>query len=69
MQALRAWYSHINARFDQIGFIRSINKRMVYNKKQGKTDILLLCLYVDNILYGILRGNADGIQRHDNEDI
>lgn len=34
-----------------MGFIRSINEPTVYSKWQGNSKILLLCLYVDDILY------------------
>lgn len=50
-QAPRAWYSRIDAQFLQMGFIRSSNEPTVYPKKHCSTDVLLLCLYVDDILY------------------
>lgn len=34
-----------------MGFIRSSNEPTVYTKKIGNIDVLLLCLYVDDILY------------------
>lgn len=50
-QASRAWYSRIDTQFTQMGFLHSSNKPTVYSKKQGNNDLLLLCLYVDDILY------------------
>lgn len=49
--APRAWYSCIDTQFSQLGFIRSSNEPTVYTKIQGNSDVLLLCLYVDDILY------------------
>lgn len=34
-----------------MGFTRSLNEPTVYSKKQDDNCILLLCLYVDDILY------------------
>jgi len=50
-QAPRPWYGRIDAQFSQMGFIRSSNEPTVYTKMQGNSDVLLLCLYIDDILY------------------
>lgn len=50
-QASRAWFSRINSYFQQMGFIQSINEPMIYRKHNGSSNILKLCLYVDDIIY------------------
>lgn len=49
-QAPRAWYNKIDAHFLENGFERSKNEPTLYVKKQG-TDFLVVCLYVDDIIY------------------
>ena len=49
-QAPRAWYSKIDAYFQQDGFERSDNEPTLYLKKQG-TEFLVVCLYVDDMIY------------------
>lgn len=50
-QAPRACYSRIDDYFHQIGFKRSLNEPTVYTKHQGSSGVILLCLYVDDIIY------------------
>lgn len=49
-QAPRAWYSKIDAYFQNSGFVRSENEPTLYLKKQVN-DLLLVCLYVDDMIY------------------
>lgn len=50
-QAPRAWYSKINQHFLSLGFERSTNEPTLYKKLQGSSHILILCIYVDDIIY------------------
>lgn len=50
-QAPRAWYSKIDGYFRQNGFTRSENEPTLYVKKQGRDDVIIVCLYVDDIIY------------------
>ena len=50
-QAPRAWYSKINYYFLQNEFKRSNNEPTLYLKKEGEHNILMVCLYVDDIIY------------------
>ena len=50
-QAHRAWYSKIDRYFQQNGFKRSANEPTLYVKKGGKNDFIIVCLYVDDIIY------------------
>ncbi|CAL5390436.1 unnamed protein product [Camellia sinensis] len=50
-QAPRAWYSKIDGYFQQNGFLRSENEPTLYVKKEGKNDFIIICLYVDDIIY------------------
>jgi hypothetical protein len=50
-QAPRAWYSEIDGYFVQQGFIKSQSEPTLYVKRQGKNDILLVALYVDDLVY------------------
>ena len=50
-QAPRAWYSKIDSFFIDNGFERSPNEPTLYVKKQGNFDFLVVCLYVDDIIY------------------
>lgn len=47
----RAWYSHIDQQFIKMGFIQKINEPTIYKKIRGNSDILLLCIYIDDIIY------------------
>ncbi|KAL0541072.1 hypothetical protein IC582_021103 [Cucumis melo] len=50
-QAPRTWYSKINGNFQQNRFKRSANEPTLYVKKGGKNDFIVVCLYVDDIIY------------------
>lgn len=50
-QAPRAWYSKIDSLFRESGFKRSENEPTLYLKQQGNGEFLLVCLYVDDIIY------------------
>lgn len=50
-QAPRAWYSKIDGYFRQNGFTRSENEPTLYVKKEGKDACIIVCLYVDDIIY------------------
>jgi len=50
-QAPRAWYSKINSYLQENGFERSKNEPTLYVKKRGKADFLVMCLYVDDMIY------------------
>ena len=50
-QAPRAWYSDIDAYFITKGFQRSKSEPTLYVKTQGKTDILIISLYVDDLVF------------------
>ena len=49
-QAPRAWYSNIDIYLLKSGFERSKHEPTLYLKKQGTTDSLLVCLYVDDMI-------------------
>ncbi|GKB30273.1 retrovirus-related pol polyprotein from transposon TNT 1-94 [Tanacetum coccineum] len=50
-QAARAWYSKIDDFFHKNGFDRSMHEPTLYVKRQGKDDIMIVSLYVDDIIY------------------
>ncbi|KAL0535953.1 hypothetical protein IC582_024883 [Cucumis melo] len=50
-QAPRAWYSKIDGYFQQNGFKRRANEPTLYVKKGGTNDFIIVCLYVDDIIY------------------
>ena len=50
-QAPRAWYSKIDSFFQENGFVKSENEPTVFVKKEGKNDFLMVCLYVDDMIY------------------
>jgi len=50
-QAPCAWYSKIDSHFRENGFERSKNEPTLYVKKYEKNDLLLVCLYVDDMIY------------------
>lgn len=49
-QAPKAWYNKIDTHFCSNGYVRSENEPTLYLKKEG-TDFLMICLYVDDIIY------------------
>ena len=50
-QAPRAWNSNIDKYFCQNGFERSRSEPSLYVKKRGTQDFLIVCLYVDDLIY------------------
>ena len=50
-QAPRAWYSKIDGYFQKTGYMRSEKEPTLYLKKKGKNDFIIVCLYVDDIIY------------------
>ena len=50
-QALRAWYEKVDSYFKENGFERSKNEPTLYVKKKGDVDFLVVCLYVDDMIY------------------
>lgn len=50
-QAPRAWYSKIDGYFQRNGCLRSENEPTLYVMKEGKNDFIIICLYVDDIIY------------------
>lgn len=50
-QAPRAWYFKIDSYFQESGFKRSENEPTLYLKKTGKDEFLVVCLYVDDMIY------------------
>ena len=50
-QAPRAWNSKIDGYFRQNGFQRSICEPSLYVKHEGTRDFLVICLYVDDLIY------------------
>lgn len=50
-QVPRAWYSKIDSFFLESKFTRSDNEPTLYKKQQGNGDFLLVCLYVDDMIY------------------
>ena len=50
-QAPKAWYCRIYPYFQQYRFERSESEPTLYTKRQGNYDLLLVCLYVDDIIY------------------
>ncbi|CAL2254987.1 unnamed protein product [Prunus armeniaca] len=49
-QAPRAWNSRIDKYFINAGFRRSKSEPTLYSKTQGKSDILIVSLYVDDLI-------------------
>lgn len=50
-QVPRAWYIKIDSYFLENGFERRKNEPTLYVKKKNKFDFLLVCLYVDDMIY------------------
>ena len=50
-QAPWAWYSKIDQYFTDQGFRRSKSEPTLYIKTQGRYDILIVSLYVDDLIY------------------
>lgn len=50
-QAPRAWYSRIDSYLLNKGFKHSNNEPTLYTKKNLQGEILIVCIYVDDLLY------------------
>ena len=50
-QAPRAWYNKIDSYFLRYRFERRENEPTLYVDKQGTSDCLVVCLYVDDMIY------------------
>ena len=50
-QAPRAWYKRVDSYFLQHGFVRSENEPTLYVKKSDNGDFLVVCIYVDDMIY------------------
>jgi hypothetical protein len=50
-QAPRAWYSRIDSYLINNGFSRSSNVPTLYKKSNQEGKILIVCLYVDDMIY------------------
>ena len=50
-QAPRAWNSKIDGYLIENGFTKSPSEPSLYIKTQGQQDFLILCLYVDDLIY------------------
>ena len=50
-QAPRAWNSKIDGYFRQNGFQRSVCEPSLYVKREDTRDFLVICLYVDDLIY------------------
>ena len=50
-QAPRAWYGKIDSFFAQNNFTRSENEPTLYVKRRDESEFLIVCLYVDDIIY------------------
>ncbi|CAL8999646.1 unnamed protein product [Prunus brigantina] len=50
-QALRAWYGEIDSYPVQCGFKKSTSEATLYVKGRGTSDLVIVCIYVDDIVY------------------
>jgi hypothetical protein len=50
-QAPRAWNARIDHYLQQNGFIKCLYEHSVYMKTDDKGDFLILCLYMDDLLF------------------
>jgi hypothetical protein len=50
-QAPRAWYTRIDAYLIKSGFSRSQNEPTLYTKTYQQGKILIVCMYVDDMIY------------------
>ncbi|KAM5569751.1 hypothetical protein ABKV19_016986 [Rosa sericea] len=50
-QAPRAWYGEIDSHFIKDGFQRSENEPTLYIKTKGNTEILIVSIYVDDLVF------------------
>ena len=50
-KAPQAWNSHIDSYFQRSGFVKCPYEHVVYIKKNAHGEILISCLYVDDLLF------------------
>ncbi|KAK4403536.1 Retrovirus-related Pol polyprotein from transposon RE2 [Sesamum angolense] len=50
-QAPRAWYERIDTHFNKNGFRNSTSEATLFVKTKGGDEVLLICLYVDDLIY------------------
>ena len=50
-QAPRVWYNQINGYFTEKGFQRSKSEPTLYVKQQGESNILIVALYVNDLIF------------------
>ncbi|KAD5317079.1 hypothetical protein E3N88_17025 [Mikania micrantha] len=50
-QAPRAWYSRIDGFFSDNGYNRSVNEPTMYVKRCQGNQMIVICVYVDDIIY------------------
>ncbi|KAK0577924.1 hypothetical protein LWI29_002417 [Acer saccharum] len=50
-QAPRAWNSRIDKYFQQNGYVKCPHEHALYSKTNKNGDILLVCLYVDDLIF------------------
>ena len=47
----RSWYIHIDFYLTQNGFHRSESEPMLYIKVNEKSNMLIVCMYVDDLIF------------------
>ena len=68
-QAPGAWNSKIDNYFRQNGFQRSKCEPLLYVKHEGTKDFLVICLYVDDLIYmGTNRKKVEGLKKKKGHD-
>ncbi|XP_039137235.1 uncharacterized protein LOC120274764 [Dioscorea cayenensis subsp. rotundata] len=50
-QAPRAWYGKFDAYLQQQGFKRSMTEHTLYTKVGEKEEMIIVCIYVDDVIY------------------
>ena len=50
-KAPHAWYTQIDSYFIENGFIRSKSEPTLYLKSKGNSEILIVALYVDDLIF------------------
>ena len=50
-QAPRAWYSRIDSYLTENGFHKSESEPTLYTKVNEKDNMLIVCLYVDDLIF------------------
>ena len=58
-QAPRAWYSRIDSYLTENGFHRSESEPNLYTKVNEKGKMLIVCLYVDDLIFASDFGIVD----------